>query len=806
MYQFIALMCLLFIIHLNPVYAQQNIELIGLLEYNDGLNDVWGYTDENGIEYAIVGLFNATSVVSLEDPANPVELFRIDGLSTIWRDMKVWGDYAYVVNEGGEGLLIIDLSDLPEDITSYYWNGEDDDNLKNFHLSTAHNIFIDEKGYAYILGGNEPFDGATILDLNADPVNPPIAGIYNNQYVHDAFVRGDTLWAAEIENGTMSVVDVSNKTNTKVLARFETPGSLSHNCWLSDDGQVLFTTDEIPDGMITSYDVSDLENVEELDRVQSSSGMNVIPHNTCVLGNFILTSYYHDGLTIHDATHPDNLILTVHYDTSPDFEGPGYSGAWGIYPYFSSGNIIVSDGEEGLYVFQLDFQQAAYLEGIVTDKESGLGISGTQIILKDQTMLTQTGFYGDYKTGVATTGTYSIQFIKTGYLPLSIDNILLEQGKLTELDVELEKTNPFGIWGQVIDDETGEGVSGALVNFSYLDYKKIVEADQNGFFVLDTFYLGIYNILTGGWGYETILEQNKFFDEQISSLTIKLSRNYYDDFSLDFKWTVQSDALMGKWERAKPIGTFTQNDLAYNPGADVTGDLGNMCYVTGNGGNEAGFDDVDDGETILRSPKIDLSDYEKPFLSYYRWFACGGGLGAPQDDTLSIYIRNGIETVYLEKVGPQDEYEREWHWVSHNLKEKIEVTDSMYVYFETSDLTNSGHLVEAAIDLFQIVDSAKTTVGETQILMPPVNNGYFVNVSYQSVQKTLKVFIDSYPKENNSPSLYFEMYDVTGKKVLGSTIHSSISTFKLSSLNKGVYFYRLIQGDKFWGKGKVLVH
>ena len=61
--------------------GQQNIELAGELEYSAGLSDIWGFTDNTGIEYALVcvkGTFGNTgglSVVSLEDPANPVEVY-----------------------------------------------------------------------------------------------------------------------------------------------------------------------------------------------------------------------------------------------------------------------------------------------------------------------------------------------------------------------------------------------------------------------------------------------------------------------------------------------------------------------------------------------------------------------------------------------------------------------------------------------------------------------------------------------------------------------------------------------------------
>ena len=142
-------------------------------------------------------------------------------------------------------------------------------------------------------------------------------------------VRGDTLWGAAIYNGEFSVVDVSDKSNPVLLATQSTPNNFTHNCWISDDGNTLFTTDEVSGAYVTSYDVSNLNDIEELDRIQAwSSSTNVIPHNTHVNGDFLITSYYTDGVSVVDASHPSNLIEVAYYDTSDEFSGSGFNGAW----------------------------------------------------------------------------------------------------------------------------------------------------------------------------------------------------------------------------------------------------------------------------------------------------------------------------------------------------------------------------------------------------------------------------------------------------------------------------------------------
>ena len=53
--------------------GQTNIELIGSLKQYPavGYNDIWGYVDGQGIEYALLGTRGGTSIIRLDDLANP---------------------------------------------------------------------------------------------------------------------------------------------------------------------------------------------------------------------------------------------------------------------------------------------------------------------------------------------------------------------------------------------------------------------------------------------------------------------------------------------------------------------------------------------------------------------------------------------------------------------------------------------------------------------------------------------------------------------------------------------------------------
>ena len=165
----IALICLPLLVNSQSNY---NLALVGDFDWN-GLSydsegsDIWGWkSPTSGVEYALVGLNSGFSVVDLSTPSSPTESFFIPGVNTTWRDIKTWGHYAYVINEGGDGLLIVDLTDLSGQT---YVN-------HTTHFNTAHNIYIDENGVAYIFGSDIGNGGAIFLDVDANPMNPGYLG------------------------------------------------------------------------------------------------------------------------------------------------------------------------------------------------------------------------------------------------------------------------------------------------------------------------------------------------------------------------------------------------------------------------------------------------------------------------------------------------------------------------------------------------------------------------------------------------------------------------------------------------------
>tara|TARA_B100001758_G_scaffold247942_1_gene268810 strand:+ start:14698 stop:17064 length:2367 start_codon:yes stop_codon:yes gene_type:complete len=434
-----------------------NMNLLGSFDYennhNTKCNDIWGWEDDNESEFALVGLENGFSCVDVTNPNNPIEMFYIQDAQSIWRDVKTWGNYAYVTTEADVGLLIVDLTDMTGNT---YWHVKDFTNNTtgdSLHFEGAHNIYIDENGIAYIFGASnpngfaQPPNSAIFLDVANNPTYPEYLGEWDDSlltsqdnYIHDGMVRGDTMYAGCIYGGTMHIVDVSDKSNPQTIGQHPTPNNFTHNAWVSDDGDYVFTTDEQSGAYLAAYNISDINNIYEVDRIQSNPGSNSIPHNVHVDGNFLITSYYRDGTTVHDITYPNHMVQVAYYD-SYSGSGNGFDGCWGTYPFLSSGNIISSDrnsyNNKGvLNIYGRAFQQACYLIGNVSDGISGNNLASADITILSTTTSAITSIIGDYQTAVVDSGVYQVIFSKTGYISDTL-SILLDHGIMTTLNAQL---------------------------------------------------------------------------------------------------------------------------------------------------------------------------------------------------------------------------------------------------------------------------------------------------------------------------------------------------------------------------------
>ncbi len=342
------------------------------------VNDIWGWTDpDTNKEYAIVGLNNATAFVDVTDPVNPIKLGRLDTAagSQVWRDVKTYNNHAFIVadNVGDHGMQVFDLKRL-RGVTTYTVFTADA-TLKD-GLGSCHNIVINEsEAVAYLVGcGRSPenFDGGPVFVDISDPLNPSrIGGFSEGGYSHDAQVvtyngpdgnyKGKEIYIGSNEDEIV-VADVTDKNNvTKISALDYANVSYTHQGWFTEDQRFFILGDETDEfngptsGGNTRTIVFDLEDLDSPKVAFIYDGPTTASdHNGYVKGNTFYLSNYRAGLRVIDITNiaanSDQMTEIGFFDTYPANNNSPNGGLWSNYPYFKSGNIILSDTERGLFV------------------------------------------------------------------------------------------------------------------------------------------------------------------------------------------------------------------------------------------------------------------------------------------------------------------------------------------------------------------------------------------------------------------------------------------------------------------------
>ena len=346
-------------------------------------SNLWGYVDlDDNREYAIIGLRNGTGVVDVTDPANPVVLATIAGVTSQWREVKVyqfwnaaasrWDAYAYVTTEGaGGGIQILDLTQLPAGVSlANTWTGvstSHTDHVSNINYSTNVSNNPNFPPILYISGSNK--GGLRFVSL-ANPTNLTEIGFWTGTYSHDtyAYVFTDARanQCAPGHNpcevvfsfaGTpgLKIIDVTDKSAPVTLSTFTYPQlGYTHSGWISSDGNYIFLHDELDEqnhglnGTIRTINITNL-TAPFVSNVYTASNA-AIDHNGYSIGNKFYFSNYTRGIGILDVTNPNAPVETSYFDSYPADNNKTFNGAWGVYPYLPSGNILISDIQRGLIV------------------------------------------------------------------------------------------------------------------------------------------------------------------------------------------------------------------------------------------------------------------------------------------------------------------------------------------------------------------------------------------------------------------------------------------------------------------------
>lgn len=379
-------------------FACNNIDLLAHMPLRhfssqpNAANDIWGHVDLNtGDEYALIGLRNGIAVINVTTPETPQEVGTISGLNSSWRDIKVyqyfdhninaWQAYAYATVDGASDFVtIINLNQLPNSVSLVE---------KNNLVSQAHNVYISNVDHTLNIAlanltpslqliGTNRFGGAFhSYSLSTPTTLSQLPDQYfGSGYTHDGASINITdsrknSQCNTQENSCTVFIDFNEKevklwnitspSTTTLLGTGEYNdvakiNQYVHSGWGTEDKQYIFLHDEFDekDGGLNStvriFSITDLNNPTQVG--QWSGPTRAIDHNGFVRGNRYYMSNYERGLTVLDITDPLSPVELGFFDTYTPSNNPGFNGAWGVYPFLPSGNILVSDIGSGLYILK----------------------------------------------------------------------------------------------------------------------------------------------------------------------------------------------------------------------------------------------------------------------------------------------------------------------------------------------------------------------------------------------------------------------------------------------------------------------
>ncbi|MGD1915023.1 MAG: choice-of-anchor B family protein [Phycisphaerales bacterium] len=615
---------------------------------NKRADDCWGYTSPSGREYAILGVENGFGFVEVTNPTSPVILDTIAGATSNWHDVKIIGEYAYGVSEGGLGIQVMDLGDIDNGVVTLVQN------KTQLGHQTSHNIISNpDSGYIYVCGANIANGGLLAVNID-DPTDPVIVGQWSESYVHDAqvvsytegpFAGRELAFCFNGFNG-VAVLDVTDKSNIVQIGEnvYDDLG-YTHQGWLSDDRQLLYVNDELDEvqlGVLTNtrvFDVSDPANPTLLGAF--GNGLGSVDHNNYVRGDTLYQANYRSGLRVFDlSADPVNPTEIAWFDTFPAGDEAEFNGAWSTYPFFDSGIVLISDIERGLFIVDVSGDSASDLE-ITVDGEAPQFLPP----------------FGDA-------------------IAIQINEI---EGMVQDGSVQLHVRRADG--EMLIQPMTALGGGAYEGNFPSLPCFETIE-----------------------YWFEAHADDGRTFRAPLSApfvnfhatIVDEVRQIAFDSFETDTGWTVENiDVGSGPWERG---ATSPRGFSAIQPLADFDGT--DSSFETGL--EEFGF--LRGGPTILTSPVFDVTDLgEEVFVRFAAWFVALGD----QRDTLRIELSpDGGDTWTLARTigdvpDPAQLLPGRWSLQTLRIADTVDLTDALRVRFIVGG--PAVPLTEAAIDAFEIV-------------------------------------------------------------------------------------------------------
>jgi len=769
----------------SPSAAQlfdfQNMVLLGRHDLYGGYNDVWGFVGNDGREYIIQGTTTGTAWWDVEDPRNAVLVDFIPGPGSLWRDMFVIGDHAYVGTEGGGGIQIIDISDPtnPQLVNTY-----------DATVGSSHNVFGDpDRSLVYVVGSNTGVGGLQILDAS-DPVNLVEIGAWQGQYIHDVSLEGTLAYVSMIYVDRFRILDVSDSTNP-VNYGHVFPDASNHASWPLGDGIHVAIAAERGGGHLKIVDISDPNAIALSD--EDDPAPNASIHNIHVQGTRAYASWYARGTRVYDVSVPTAIAEIGYFDTYPPSDDGGVGpGNWGVYPHLPSGTIAANDGTYGLFLLRYD-TDVATLDGTVSSSAGGL-LEGATVTFAETSQELVTDATGAYKFS-AEPGPHSFEVVAFGHVSQTV-NVAPAAGATVTTDVVLTKLPSGAVGGTVTDSVSGLPVEGVDIAILGTPLATVTDAAGQYFFPdVPTSPTFSYDLEVRRAGY-VVPELGV-----VLATGITVTEDFqldpaaeYVDFSAPTGWTVENDVTTtsGFWEFGEPVGTY-QTGEPYQPEFDHSVDPEDQCAVTGNLGGSIGNDDVDGGATRLLSPVYDLSAMASPHVFYYRTYAVNGNQDAWQTH---VTTDGGASWTLIDSTV---DHEPAWRAIDVDLSPLALGASAVQFRFTCED-PDPGQVVEGALDDFTLYDAGPA--GAVGVALPDRTPRFELAQNFPNPFPASTRIRFSLPQEQH---VTLSVFDVTGRRVatlvdgpLAAGGHEALwdgVTRPGGTAAAGVYFYKLQTRD-----------
>jgi len=361
-----------------------------------------------------------------------------------------------------------------------------------------------------------------------------------------------------------------------------------------------------------------------------------------------------------------------------------------------------------------------------------------------------------------TPGSYNLTFSAYGYVSQTIDDVAITSTGITELDVVLVSNDEtITISGTVTDATTGNGIDGAVIEFSGIEIESTT-CDENGNYTIPDLFEYNYDIMIYADDYAglvhniSVSSSNDEFDFELNEMPI----GQFEDGSLSGAWQFEGDS---NW----------------------TLDNGN----SNSGNSSAKSGSINDNQSSEMSVSANIA--EDGEISFYKKVSSEASY-----DYLQFYI--------------DDQMMEQW---AGNISWSV----------ETYPVTAGFHTFKWNYFKDAGVSSGSDCAWVDDIIFPPVgvsdiNDNYELRITNYELKQNYPNPFNPVTKINyelritNYELAEIVVYNASGQEVWSSPItdHSSQLTgsilFDGSAFNSGVYYYSLVvDGKKLNTKAMILI-